>query len=159
MYPKLILLLLIAFTSVLRGQEYNPALMEKMEQSLRVPGDSFRLDLDYMICCQNPVCDFNLLIYKTLVHFLVENPDARIEIASYTDCQGNDGYNLELSQRRANHIQDFLIENDIPLNQIRAIGYGETRPVITCLCTGKSKQPCREVDHQINRRVVLRLID
>lgn len=52
----------------------------------------------------------------------------QFEIAGHTDAQGDDGYNLGLSQRRAEAVLRYLVEiRGLPAAQFVAIGYGETR--------------------------------
>lgn len=56
-------------------------------------------------------------------------PDARMEIGGYTDSQGSDSGNLDLSQSRAQAVLDALRAPDLPLPNIVARGYGEANPV------------------------------
>jgi outer membrane protein OmpA-like peptidoglycan-associated protein len=64
-----------------------------------------------------------------LVPLLKEQPKRTIRIAGYTDSQGPAAYNLDLSQRRADAVRDFLIEHGIAASRIVARGYGEADPV------------------------------
>ncbi|MBS0242903.1 MAG: OmpA family protein [Proteobacteria bacterium] len=52
--------------------------------------------------------------------------DARILVAGHTDGKGGDVYNLHLSQRRADAIKTFLVQQfGIPHGRVLAIGYGK----------------------------------
>jgi len=82
------------------------------------------------------------------------NPDIRIELASHTDCRGNDRYNEELSQRRAQSAVDYLIANGIDASRLEAKGYGETNLRIECVCSR-----CTEEEHQMNRRTTFKIIE
>lgn len=62
---------------------------------------------------------------------LRSQPDTRVEIAGHTDSQGNDNFNLRLSQQRANSVRAYLIRNGVAAEQLSANGYGETQPVAT----------------------------
>lgn len=53
----------------------------------------------------------------------------QIEIGGHTDDIGEDAVNLTLSQDRADAVRNYLIERSVPDNRIRAVGYGETRPL------------------------------
>jgi outer membrane protein OmpA-like peptidoglycan-associated protein len=54
----------------------------------------------------------------------------QVIIEGHTDSIGGDRYNLELSKKRAISVGKYLVDNHkIPLSKIRAIGYGETRPI------------------------------
>lgn len=67
-------------------------------------------------------------LYK-LVTFLKENPDRNLTIEGYTDSTGSDSYNLDLSQRRAQAVESFLVQNGVDPVRITARGYGEAYPV------------------------------
>ncbi|MGH8488852.1 MAG: OmpA family protein [Gammaproteobacteria bacterium] len=64
-----------------------------------------------------------------LVTFLNEHPDQTAVIEGHTDSKGPDTYNLDLSQRRAQAVQGFLLSNGIGGERIAASGYGEAYPV------------------------------
>ena len=52
-----------------------------------------------------------------------------VEIGVHTDARGNDEWNLELSQKRADAIHAYLVGKGIDANRLRAKGYGETKPL------------------------------
>lgn len=64
-----------------------------------------------------------------LVHFLDENPDRSVEIEGHTDSVGGDGYNQDLSQRRADSVRSYLMQKGISPDRIVASGKGEHQPV------------------------------
>jgi len=64
-----------------------------------------------------------------LVEFLKQNPKRNVLIEGHTDSSGSDSYNLDLSQRRAESIRDFLITNGVGPERISARGYGEAYPI------------------------------
>jgi len=61
--------------------------------------------------------------------FLTQYPERTVTIEGHTDSVGSDDYNLSLSQRRANSVQQFLISQGIAANRLTAIGKGENFPV------------------------------
>ncbi|MBL7790856.1 MAG: DUF1573 domain-containing protein [Saprospiraceae bacterium] len=65
---------------------------------------------------------------KAVLALMQEYPDMKIEMGSHTDFRGNDAYNLELSQRRAESARRWLMRNEIPRTRIEAKGYGESVP-------------------------------
>lgn len=67
-------------------------------------------------------------ILDNLIEFLELNSNLTIEIRSHTDMRGNDEYNLKLSERRAQSVVDYLVDNGIPRERLQAKGYGETMP-------------------------------
>jgi outer membrane protein OmpA-like peptidoglycan-associated protein len=64
-----------------------------------------------------------------LVALLRENPTITTEISGHTDNIGNDKDNLLLSERRAQAVVKYLVDNGIPAERLQAKGYGETKPV------------------------------
>ena len=66
-----------------------------------------------------------------VAEFLRENPDRNVLIEGHTDSTAPDAYNLALSQRRANAVEDFLITQGVDPARISAIGYGEQLPIAT----------------------------
>jgi OmpA-OmpF porin, OOP family len=69
------------------------------------------------------------ILDTTLLVLLKEAPEFIVEIGSHTDSIGDTKYNLELSQKRANSVVDYLISKGIPTNRLVAKGYGATKPV------------------------------
>ncbi|PKQ66857.1 OmpA family protein [Raineya orbicola] len=64
-----------------------------------------------------------------ITKMLNDNPTARIEIAAHTDSKGTLKYNMELSQRRAKAVHDYLVAKKIPSKRFVSKGYGPTRPI------------------------------
>lgn len=52
-----------------------------------------------------------------------------VRVEGHTDSRGNDEMNLNLSQRRADSVVDYLIRRGIDDARLTGIGYGETRPI------------------------------
>lgn len=61
--------------------------------------------------------------------FLAKYPDRTVAIEGHTDSVGADDYNLSLSQRRANSVQQFLLVQGVAANRLSAMGKGENFPV------------------------------
>lgn len=76
--------------------------------------------------------------------FLTHNPDRTVTIEGHTDNVGADDYNLGLSQRRANSVQQFLLAQGISASRLTSTGKGENYPV-----AGNDSASGR----QMNRRV------
>jgi outer membrane protein OmpA-like peptidoglycan-associated protein len=68
-------------------------------------------------------------VLDRLVALLRGYPDSDITIEGHTDALGSDGYNYNLSQRRADSIKMYLIEKGLVIPRITALGKGGTRPV------------------------------
>jgi outer membrane protein OmpA-like peptidoglycan-associated protein len=89
-----------------------------------------------------------------LLTFMLENPDAIVEISSHTDSRAPFDYNIRLSQRRAQSVVDWLIAKGISKSRLKAKGYGETQPRNGCT----DGVPCTEYEHQRNRRTEFKVI-
>jgi peptidoglycan-associated lipoprotein len=89
-----------------------------------------------------------------LIKTLRDNPNIRIELMSHTDSRGSAKSNIDLSQRRAQSVVDYLIEQKIDPSRLQAKGYGETRLLNRC----KDGVTCSEEEHQRNRRTEFRII-
>lgn len=72
------------------------------------------------------------------------------EVGGYTDSTGDDAYNLELSQRRAQSALDYLAAKGIAPGRMTARGYGEADPI------ADNSTPEGQA---LNRRAVIRRTD
>lgn len=67
---------------------------------------------------------------KTLAVVIRAKPNARVHILGHTDSKGSDSYNMELSKKRAESVIRWLVEKEaLPSEQMKPMGYGETKPV------------------------------
>ena len=64
------------------------------------------------------------------VTYFNDNPDQSASIEGHTDTDGEADANLGLSQRRADSVRQFLIDNGIAAERLVAQGFGEEVPVI-----------------------------
>jgi OOP family OmpA-OmpF porin len=60
---------------------------------------------------------------------LKEWGDVKVEVAGYTDSNNTDAYNLDLSDRRANAVREYLISKGIDAARLTGKGYGEASPI------------------------------
>jgi OmpA-OmpF porin, OOP family len=90
---------------------------------LTLKGVNFALDSDQLSAESYPVLDEAVARLKT------EFSDVRIEVAGHTDATGEDDYNLDLSQRRANTVMGYLVEAGVDASRLTATGFGEGEPV------------------------------
>jgi len=68
---------------------------------------------------------------KQNIQILKDNPKLKVRIAGYTSAQGTTEYNQGLSERRADTVMTYLInEGGIAPGRLDTIGYGETRPAM-----------------------------
>jgi OmpA-OmpF porin, OOP family len=67
-----------------------------------------------------------------------------IELEGHTDIIGDHDLNLQLSKDRVWNVRKYLVNKGINVDRIKAVGYGDTKPIIT---KGTDEQ------RKINRRV------
>lgn len=79
--------------------------------------------------------------------------ETRIVITGHTDRKGDDMYNMNLSQLRAQTVRSYLVQRGVNPSSMIAVGAGESQPVKEC-STNLPRQ--EEIDClQPNRRVTL----
>jgi OOP family OmpA-OmpF porin len=84
--------------------------------------------------------------------------DEVVVITGYTDRIGSEEYNMKLSQRRADAVKTYMVEQGIDGNRIETAGKGEADPVVSCdNIKGKANRNNKALIAclQPNRRIVL----
>lgn len=72
----------------------------------------------------------HFMLLTKVMRALREFPNKKITVAGHTDSQGNDAYNLNLSENRAAAVRAYLEANmGLSPEQLQSIGYGESRPI------------------------------
>jgi outer membrane protein OmpA-like peptidoglycan-associated protein len=89
-----------------------------------------------------------------LVKLMLDNPGIRAEIGSHTDSRLADDYNLWLSQKRSDSIQEYMVERGIKKERLISRGFGETQ--LLNHCTNWSD--CSDEEHLVNRRTEFKLL-
>lgn len=81
---------------------------------------------------------------EQIAAFLEENPERSVQVEGFTDSQGSNEYNQELSQRRADAVAQAIVQRGVAAQRVRALGYGEEFPKASNASAGS---------RQLNRRV------
>ncbi len=84
-----------------------------------------------------------------VVHFLKTNPNLEIEVSGHTDSIGTYQYNMQLSEKRARAVADYLIKQGIDPGRLQVKGYGFTRP---------EASNRTEKGRRLNRRVEIKIL-
>jgi len=66
---------------------------------------------------------------NNLAELLLLKESLKIELAGYTDNVGNPESNMQLSQKRAESVRNYLIKKGVPAERLQAKGYGQDFPV------------------------------
>ncbi|MGH8480981.1 MAG: OmpA family protein, partial [Nevskiaceae bacterium] len=68
-------------------------------------------------------------VLDSAVAALSGQKDLKIEIGGHTDAQGSDAANQRLSQRRADSVRQYLLDQGVEGERLTAVGYGEAQPI------------------------------
>ena len=91
----------------------------------------------------------SLPVLSAVAEDLKIHPLVQVELQGHTDSRGADALNLDLSQRRADSVRDYLISQGVNGTRLVAKGYGETQPIAdNATAEGRAS----------NRRVVMKVI-
>lgn len=68
-------------------------------------------------------------VLNDVVQLLKDNPEYKMKISGYTDSSGGEDANLQLSDKRAQRVKTYLVENGIDGDRLEAKGFGEVNPI------------------------------
>lgn len=86
-------------------------------------------------------------VLEAIAELLDENPDLDLSLEGHTDWIGDDAWNQDLSERRAQSVMGYLVrEFGIDATRLRAIGFGKSRAI-------PGSDQTTLVGRAINRRV------
>ena len=91
-----------------------------------------------------------------LIKLLNDNPNITIELSAHTDMKGNEEFNQELSQKRAQACCDYLIKKGIEKERLTPVGYGKSKPVVADKALNK-QYPFIPVDQALDEEFILKL--
>lgn len=129
---------------------------EKMAAIIAAEKDVIK-EKDRLIIKTDPIYfDYNMWyirkeskkILNRVAELMIKYPEMVVEIGSHTDNRGNEKFNADLSQKRADATRIYIMEQGIPKKRITAKGYGESVPIVKCV----PEDSCDEEQHELNRR-------
>ena len=85
-------------------------------------------------------------VLSNIATMLVKNSTHSLTLYGYTDARGSQAYNLDLSQRRAKTVENFLIQQGVDASRIATVAAGEQQLIA---------DPVAIIGHALSRRVVL----
>ena len=113
-----------------------------VDRSVILNDVNFEFDSDVLTGQAESVLDDVAQVISTM-------PDATIEIAGHTSDEGDEYYNIDLSQRRAQAVREYLINAGVGAAQLAAKGYGDNAPLKPNTTIGGRRE---------NRRVEVRVV-
>lgn len=82
---------------------------------------------------------------------IIDHPDIlQIRVEGHTDADGDEEYNLKLSQARAESVRNYLIAAGVEADRMHAMGFGEGRPLV---------ENDNDTNKQVNRRVEFIIVE
>lgn len=68
-------------------------------------------------------------VLNSVANELKKFPDVQVEVQGHSDSTGDADYNMQLSQKRAESVMEYLISKGVNRDQLTAVGYGESNPI------------------------------
>jgi len=137
------------YLSQVRGSESDPNTDKWFPQEISERKDAFNTNLETARSAagaESRTLRFEYVNFETgsdkltsasqyelgfLVDAMKKYPGMTIELAGHTDNTGDAETNLALSAQRAKAVYDLLVEKGVAPERMRAVGYGQSRPVDT----------------------------
>ncbi len=137
---------------VINGVKDDDGCPDKGASKVRLEGSRIViLDKVYFATGKDVILRKSFPLLGQVVSILRSHPELElVRVEGHTDSQGDDAKNLNLSQRRANNVRDWLMKGGIEGARLEAVGYGETKPVDTN-ATAKGRESNRRVEFNILR--------
>ena len=88
------------------------------------------------------------LTLRSAVRVLKDFPEVRVEISGHTDSDGARDHNVDLSQRRAASVKQFLVDAGIDAARLTTVGAGPDQP-IAANTTSKGKAQNRRIEFKL----------
>ncbi|PKM04873.1 MAG: porin [Gammaproteobacteria bacterium HGW-Gammaproteobacteria-6] len=92
---------------------------------------------------------------QSLAEFMKTYPSVTTMVEGHTDSVGNDAYNQNLSERRANSVRQALIAEGVEASRVSSAGYGESRPIADN-ATDEGRSMNRRVEAEVEAQVQVR---
>jgi outer membrane protein OmpA-like peptidoglycan-associated protein len=84
---------------------------------------------------------------------VVSHPGLLLSIEGHTDSVGTNDYNQQLSERRAESVRSYLIQNGVPAGTVTSAGFGESQPVASN-DTSAGRQRNRRVEMVVSGDII-----
>lgn len=147
---------IISYKELLTDKDYTfidieneEGLVTFMVEIIYEPERIFRLENVYFDFGKSTLRPESYAALDQLAELMLLQPNIVIEIAGHTDNIGSPQSNMQLSQKRAESVRQYLLKKGISASRIIARGYGDTQPIA---------DNSTETGRQLNRRTEVRII-
>jgi outer membrane protein OmpA-like peptidoglycan-associated protein len=89
-------------------------------------------------------------VLDEIYRFLDYYPNVKIEIGGHANLKPKKEYALNLSQKRAESVRNYLIEKGIEEDRVVPVGYGNTKPIV---------ESVNRIANKLNQRVEIKILE
>ena len=115
----------------------------RKDQTIRVRSLHFEAD-------STNVSQESKQVVDEIYRFLDYYPNVKIEIAGHANLKPKKEYALNLSQKRAESVSDYLISKGIDRDRVIPKGYGNTKPIV---------ESVNRIANKLNQRVEIKILE
>lgn len=118
----------ITSDKVIEGNDFNldPIRVAMLQENTSIVLNNLFFDFDKAVLRPESFPELN-----RIVTLMEERNAMKIEISGHTDAQGPDAYNMRLSERRANAVVQYLLDQGINKVRMTVLFFGESQPIDT----------------------------
>jgi outer membrane protein OmpA-like peptidoglycan-associated protein len=121
------------------AEQERAALREKLREQLNIILETRETARGLIVNLSDVLFDFNSANLKPgareklakIAGILLTYPGLELSLEGHTDSIGSDEYNQRLSERRAQSVRSYLTQSGIKPEIVRAMGFGESQPVVS----------------------------
>jgi outer membrane protein OmpA-like peptidoglycan-associated protein len=117
------------FINTLRTRSTRAISVEEREKVIEIAKDKPKIDLEITFDYDSAAITPRAVPVLTNLGRALSDPDLKgtvFLVGGHTDAKGSDDYNLQLSQRRAHAVRQYLAQNfGIPVENLVAVGFGK----------------------------------
>lgn len=120
------------FVETLRNRRTRSLSSNEREEIATIAADKPNIDLEITFDYNSADISASSLSSVQALGKALSDPNLKgstFVVAGHTDAAGSEGYNLDLSERRADSIKRYLVEKySIAANDLVTVGYGKSKP-------------------------------
>lgn len=127
----------------------KPQIIKELDHDKIEEGQFIRIENLYFESDSSNVTSNSLPVLDEIYEFLKAHPDVKIEVGGHTNNRPPKFYCLQLSERRAKAVADYLVRRGIPKDRISYKGYGKEKPLVS-----NETQEGREMNQRCEIKIV-----
>ena len=87
-------------------------------------------------------------LLDAIAQAMSEHPELlKVEVQGHSDARGDAKYNLDLSDRRAAAVREYLVGKGVAADRLVSKGYGESKPVVDEITNCLVSKPPSGIHH------------